>query len=185
MTRSKLRDFLAREAIRECLVRYCHAIDRADADALYALYWDDATDDHGPSYSGPARGFIEYARSTFEQSPRNVHLLGNVLIEFVEPSIAVSEAYFSAWQTKRTLDGEENTRHALGRFCDIFQLRGGEWKIWKRRLVMDLYQSGSRMQLADEVQFNGFVPIGAPWRSDTFSEVVAEARLLSTTATAL
>uniref|UniRef100_UPI001952E840 nuclear transport factor 2 family protein n=1 Tax=Stenotrophomonas maltophilia TaxID=40324 RepID=UPI001952E840 len=55
-----LQALLDKDAIRECLYRYCRGIDRQDEDALRASYWPDATDRHGP-YSGSADGFIAWA----------------------------------------------------------------------------------------------------------------------------
>ena len=37
----ELQDLVAREAIRDCLYRYCRGIDRADAEMLRSAYWPD------------------------------------------------------------------------------------------------------------------------------------------------
>ena len=41
-----LQSLLDREAIRDCLLRYCRGIDRCDEEALRSAYWEDATDCH-------------------------------------------------------------------------------------------------------------------------------------------
>lgn len=41
-----------REQIREVIARYCRAVDRAMIDDAKAVYFDDATEDHGV-YRGP------------------------------------------------------------------------------------------------------------------------------------
>ena len=69
-----------REAIRECLYRYCRGIDRLDEAALRSAYWPDATDRHGP-YQGSAAGFIDWALAKLQGGGRLVHFLGNILIE--------------------------------------------------------------------------------------------------------
>ena len=47
MSATDLQALLDREAIRDCLYRYCRGIDRADEAALRSAYWPDATDCHG------------------------------------------------------------------------------------------------------------------------------------------
>ena len=44
---SKIRNEVAdREAIRECLYRYCRGVDRLDADMVRSAYWPDVVDTH-------------------------------------------------------------------------------------------------------------------------------------------
>ena len=52
-----LQALLDREAIRDCLNRYCRGIDRADEELLRGVYWPDARDSHG-AYVGTASGFV-------------------------------------------------------------------------------------------------------------------------------
>lgn len=40
-----VQELLDREAIRDCLTRYAHAVDRGDEAMLRAVYWPGATDD--------------------------------------------------------------------------------------------------------------------------------------------
>ena len=57
MSQGKITELLDREAIRDCIYRYCRGVDRADEASLRGAYWPDATDQHGP-YSGPVEGFF-------------------------------------------------------------------------------------------------------------------------------
>ena len=41
-----LAELADREAIRDCLHRYCRGVDRCDEDMLRSAYWEDAHDDH-------------------------------------------------------------------------------------------------------------------------------------------
>lgn len=50
-----LKRLVDKEAIRDCLYKYCRGIDRADERRLRSTDWPDGTDDHGP-YSGPVMG---------------------------------------------------------------------------------------------------------------------------------
>ena len=70
-----------REAIRDLLFRYCRAVDRRDFVALRALYHDDAVDEHGGMFAGPAHEFLE--RLPAIMAPMEVvwHMTGNMLIE--------------------------------------------------------------------------------------------------------
>jgi hypothetical protein len=58
---------LDKEAIRDCLMRYCHGIDRCDEDLVRRVYWPGATDDHG-MFSGPASDFC---RCDYADAPQD------------------------------------------------------------------------------------------------------------------
>ena len=51
-----------REAIRDCLYRYCRGVDRCDEQMLRSAYWEDAYDDHsGRAARGdPGRRVLEH-----------------------------------------------------------------------------------------------------------------------------
>ena len=68
VSHEKIAELVDREAIRDCIYRYCRGVDRADEAALRSAYWPDAIDQHG-SYSGPVEGFFEWANG----SSRAVH----------------------------------------------------------------------------------------------------------------
>lgn len=77
----RLTELLDREAIRDCMYRYCRGIDRADEGALRSAYWPDALDQHG-RYSGPVEGFFATVREGSKAAPRNIHQVSNILIAF-------------------------------------------------------------------------------------------------------
>jgi hypothetical protein len=77
-TPGTLQGLLDREAIRDCLYRYCRGIDRLDEESLRSAYWPDATDRHG-AYDGSAAA-VEPLRN-LQAAGRIVHLLGNIMIE--------------------------------------------------------------------------------------------------------
>ncbi len=101
-----IQSLLDREAIRECIFRYCRGIDRIDEAALRASYWPDATDRHGP-YQGTATQFIEAALPKLREGGRMIHHVGNLSIELRGLQAAV-ETYFLAWQRDRRADGSEH-----------------------------------------------------------------------------
>ena len=108
-----LQSLLDREAIRECVFRYCRGIDRLDEAALRASYWPDATDCHG-AYRGSATGFVDAALKSLPKAGRMIHHVGNLSIELRGRHHAAVETYFLAWQRDRR-----------GGVADIHDLQAG------------------------------------------------------------
>ncbi|MBP1884820.1 nuclear transport factor 2 family protein [Sinorhizobium mexicanum] len=165
MDHKKIVELLDREAIRDCLYRYCRGIDRADEAALRSSYWPDAYDNHG-AYAGSAEGFIEFALGVFKTEPRNIHQITNVLIEFIGPGEAAVESYFTALQ--RGPDGGRTIRQVLlcGRYCDLFQKREGEWRIAERTVVYDWLEEQSPQTASEIERFGLRRPIGVSHPDD-------------------
>jgi hypothetical protein len=128
---AKLIELLDRQAICDCIYRYCRGIDRADEATLRSAYWPDATDRHG-IYSGPVEGFFLWAREVFRSGARNIHQVGNILIEFVGPMRAAVETYFLALQRGPGKDGVVRQFFVAGRYCGLFEKRYGEWRVARR-----------------------------------------------------
>jgi hypothetical protein len=160
---SSLQHLLDREAIRECLYRYCRGIDRADEEALRSAYWPDATDCHG-AYSGSAAGFIEQALSKLRAGGRRVHTICNVSIELDGDQAAV-ESYFLALQTSAENPGGQT--FLAGRYVDRFEARQGEWRVAARTVVYDWIEERDRPELLQgDALFGRRLPAGSPWPSD-------------------
>lgn len=141
-----LRALLDKEAIRECLFRYCRGVDRADEELLRSAYWTDAFDSHG-AYVGPAEGFIAQALPRLRSGGRGVHQVSNVLIELHGDRAAV-ESSFLALQTNAAAPALET--FLCGRYLDRFERRGGEWRIAQRTVVYDWIEERTRPELAQE-----------------------------------
>ena len=165
MDQAKLTELMDREAIRDCLYRYCRGIDRADEAALRSAYWPDAIDRHGV-YSGPAQGFIDFALEAFKAMPRNVHQISNILIEFRSASDARVESYFNALQRGPGKDGAVRQFLLAGRYCDAFQKRGEEWRVAHRTVVYDWVEEQTPPEGPDEARFGPRKPAGAPYPDD-------------------
>ncbi len=164
---------LDREAIRECIFRYCRGIDRADEASLRASYWPDATDRHGP-YQGTAEAFIEAALLKLRTGPRMIHHVGNLSIELRGLRAAV-ETYFLAWQRDRRPDGSEHETFLAGRYVDRFEKRGDEWRVAARVVVYDWVQPMGAAPTAPEGErFGPRVPIGAMKPDDPWYALLAE-----------
>jgi hypothetical protein len=138
-TDARLQQLLDREAIRDCLYRYCRGIDRRDEEALRSAYWSDATDCHG-AWVGSATGFIDAALEKLRTAGRMVHVLGNVLIELHGDS-AAAESYFVAFQEEPAAGGATQETLLCGRYVDRMEKRAGEWRIAARTVTYDWLRS--------------------------------------------
>jgi len=155
---AKMTELMDREAIRDCLYRYCRGVDRADEAALRSAYWPDAHDRHG-AYSGSADGFIQFAVEVFKTKPRNVHQISNILIEFRGAADACVESYFTALQRGPGADGLVRQVLLVGRYCDAFQKRGDEWRVLDRTVVYDWLEEQTPPESSDEERFGLRKPV--------------------------
>jgi len=162
---AKLAELWDREAIRDCLYRYCRGIDRADEAALRSAYWPDAIDQHG-AYNGPAAGFIDYALDAFKAGPRNIHQVSNILIERRSATDARVESYFHALQRGPGRDGKVRQFLLTGRYCDAFQKRGEEWRVLHRTVVYDWVEEQTAPEGDERQRFGPRLPAGQPWPAD-------------------
>ncbi|EHH14009.1 nuclear transport factor 2 family protein [Mesorhizobium amorphae] len=165
MGQTKITELLDREAIRDCLYRYCRGIDRADEAALRSAYWPDAHDNHG-AYCGSAEGFIQFALGVFKTGPRNIHQITNILIEFIGSAEAAVESYFTGLQRAPDESGEVRQTLLCGRYCDLFQKREGEWRIAERTVVYDWLEEQIPPAVLEAERFGPRQPIGAPHPDD-------------------
>lgn len=158
---------LDREAIRECMFRYCRGIDRSDAQALRSAYWPDATDRHGP-YSGSAAGFIDWALDKLKDGGRMVHQLGNISITLAGNGAAV-ESYFYAVQQDRDGAGQPRELMLWGRYLDRFERRGGDWRVAERTVVYDWIKASTLDDSDDDQRFGALrMPRGGRYPDDPY-----------------
>ena len=160
---------LDREAIRECLYRYCRGIDRRDEEALRSAYWPDATDRHGP-YQGSAAGFIDWALGKLKTSDaRIVHRISNPLIE-LQGDQALVESYFDAIQEETDAEGRPVEALLSGRYLDRFERRGDEWRILARTVVYDRMRHVITTQVLTAEAFGVRQPVGGQHPVDPLYE---------------
>jgi hypothetical protein len=168
-----LEALLDREAIRDCLHRYCRGIDRLDEEALRSAYWPDATDRHG-AYQGPAAGFIERALRNLKTAGRMVHMLGNIQIE-LHGDVAAAESYFLAFQ-EEAADGGARETLLCGRYVDRFEKRAGEWRIAARTVTYDWMRSTPLERPLVPEAFGVRQPTGGRRPDDPLYELLAALR---------
>lgn len=140
-----LQRLVDKDEIRDLMARYARGVDRADWAAVRETYHADAYDDHG-DYKGGIDGFIEFASSRTGGATQVMHFLGECLIEFASPDVAVVETYFF---TAHTLGPEAQRQYAAGdgrsavqlsqygRYVDRAERRGGVWRIAHRIVVFE------------------------------------------------
>lgn len=143
-----LQELLDREAIRDCLLRYCRGVDRCDEALLRTVYWPDATESHAMPGRAPinAHHFIERVLPKLRRMDQTQHFLGNILIE-TDGDAAGAETYFQAYHRLRD-NGMPRDALTAGRYLDRFERRGDEWRIRERVVVIDWFR-----ELADSADW--------------------------------
>ncbi|CAM3770679.1 hypothetical protein CCOS865_03131 [Pseudomonas reidholzensis] len=171
---STLEQLLDREAIRDCLYRYCRGIDRVDEQALRSAYWEDAHDRHG-AYDGPASGFIDGALSALKSFECSVHQITNILIELA-PNSALVESKFLALQRSPAPTGQPAQVLIFGRYADYFEKRQGEWRIARRTVIYDWVEEQPAVLKSINDRFGPRVPVGGRWPDDEIYKQLNSAR---------
>ncbi len=144
---------LARAAIADVLHNYAKGADRGDVSLIAAAYHDDAIEDHGGTFLGPAADYLAGMAKVLPTAPRMTHMVTNLLIN-VDGSRARAESY---WLTFSRREGAEPFDSlTMARILDKFEDRGHGWKIAHRRLTwewnheMPLAESWGRGQIAPD-----------------------------------
>lgn len=130
-----LETLIAKQDIHDCLMRYARGVDRADAALLKSCYHDDAIEEHGSTWSGPAHDYVDGAIPRLRKMGVLAHYVCNVSIE-LDGEQAYVESYvltFARFQK----DGQDFDTLTGGRIVDRFERRGGAWKVAHRKMAFD------------------------------------------------
>jgi hypothetical protein len=150
---AQVQELLDRQAIETTIKLYCRAIDRLDIDLLRSIYWPEGTDDHG-SFVGNAHEFADFIMTDLRKRVIDgMHAIMHSVIE-IDGKFATSESYYWAYQlcpggleAVTEFFGERYAdQHAAriddnhdffcgGRYIDLFEKRGNEWKVLKRKIT--------------------------------------------------
>lgn len=133
-----IRELLDREAIRDCIYRYCRGIDRCDAETLASAYWPGAIDDH-VFWKGTVEEFVPWVMPILRSRSQTKHSISNILIR-IDGDRANVESYFDAYERARLKDGTPNDIFVAGRYLDAMEKRDGEWRIGDRKVVLDWWR---------------------------------------------
>ncbi|WP_180000855.1 nuclear transport factor 2 family protein [Acinetobacter sp. YH12255] len=163
-TQTKLQELLDREAIRDCLYRYCRGVDNADLNALNSAYWEDAIDCHG-AYQGSATGFISTAMNSLKSAVVSIHQISNILIDY-QPDLCKVESKFFALQIYPDQNNNNLETQIWGRYADNFEKRNDIWKIAKRTVIYDWVQENKMQAISKEARFKLRQPVGCLYPED-------------------
>ena len=128
---------LDKQSITEVLHRYSRGVDRCDRAILATVYWPDAEDDH-ILFQGGGDALLDYLVGAV-QGMHTAHRVSNILIDFDDADRARVESYVWAYHNVPVASGREDVVFG-GRYFDQFERRDGEWRIAKRRVIMDYFQ---------------------------------------------
>lgn len=126
--------------IRDVMGRYARAVDRGEYEMLRTVFHPDGYDHHG-AYKGGVDGFIRWLQERFSDEAPMQHFLGNSLIEFANPDLALVETYYIAARPPKGAEAQESGGQYVvswGRYVDRFERRNGRWGVAYRRTVIDL-----------------------------------------------
>lgn len=130
-----LRELLDKQAIYELVMAYANAADRHDHVKMRALYWEDAIDEHGHFFTGPAQAFIDRLPEIQKDMAILHHNVTTVNLQLAGDR-AEGEVYLIAMHQVR---GAQRHYDVLigGRYFDQYEKRAGLWKFSRRSIVAD------------------------------------------------
>jgi hypothetical protein len=131
---AEIRDLAARRDIHKAVCNYMRGQDRLQPAIQRKAFHDDALVDCG-LFAGAPDAYVEFAQGFLAKLESSQHLIGQVDIE-VDRDVAYGEVYFLAWH-RVSEGGEPKDLIVCGRYVDEYARRDGEWRIAKRREIID------------------------------------------------
>jgi len=137
---SQLQMLVEKDAIRDVVLLYCHAMDRHNQELLAKAFWPESQLEYG-MFKGTG---AEFANSVFTWQIESgltatLHSVSNSLIRITGDE-AYGETYFNAYHRIKDASGKEHDNIVAGRYHDTFAKRANAWRILKRRIVFDWYR---------------------------------------------
>ena len=128
-------DVIAEAEIKDVHMRYCRANDRRDEDLMRGCFHADAVVELHEELD--VEKFIGLGRMVLGQYTVTWHNTGNQLVE-VKGDAAWAEHYtISSHRIARDEVGPERDFIVHGRYIDRMEKRGGEWRIARRKMIVD------------------------------------------------
>jgi hypothetical protein len=132
---AELQEMLDSHKIRKVLQNYCRGVDRRDQALLESVYWPDSVNDLG-IWSGPGQEFASFVIAALNEAyASTLHCIQQSSIQ-VNGSRAAADTYCTAFH-RAERDGVSSCDIALGRYVDLLEKRGDEWRILHRQLMME------------------------------------------------
>lgn len=136
MAGDRLGELCDKQDITEILYLYARGWDRCDEEALRACFFEDSVHAHG-GFKGLSQEFVTGGLERTKAVKSMTHMITNPMIE-LRGDRALSECSFFAHHRRAAADGPgEEDMFLKGRYLDIFERRGGVWKIASRTGLHD------------------------------------------------
>ena len=132
-----LQELLDRRAIDDLLARYCRTLDWLDDAGVAAVIWPDAEIDYG-FFQGTGEAFVPFVMKIERRSIRRWHSISNPIVRLAGDR-AEGECYGLAQSTNEH-DGRLVDTLFGGRYLDAYEKRNGEWRISRRKYLLDWTQ---------------------------------------------
>ncbi len=159
-TSEDLRALIDRDRIRHCLERLARGEDRRDGAMIKASYWPDSVTDYGV-FQGDFDAYYAWVIPGADAISNTQHVLGQSYIELAGEKARV-ETQVVSYHRVDMGEGDRDTCIG-GRYLDVMEQRGGEWRVAERTMLYDWYQDwGTSIDWAQGV-------MGLPFSQEHFS----------------
>jgi hypothetical protein len=133
---SEIKYAIDRAKVVECIARLARGEDRRDAALISASWWPDATYDYGVQ-SGDFPSYLAWVVPGADAIRNTQHVLGQSHIEF-DGGQARAETHVISYHRVDMGSGDQDTCIG-GRYLDLLEERGREWRIVNRTMLYDWY----------------------------------------------
>ncbi|MET0239054.1 MAG: nuclear transport factor 2 family protein [Sphingobium sp.] len=134
---AQLQALLAKDRICEAIARLARGEDRRDGDLIKAAYWPDAITDYG-MFAGDFDAYFAWVIPGADAIKNTQHMIGQSVID-LDGDSAKAETQVISYHRVDMGAGDLDTCIG-GRYLDIFEKRGEEWRIASRVMLYDWYQ---------------------------------------------
>jgi hypothetical protein len=144
-----VRTLIDRDHIRQCIERLARGEDRRSAEMISASLWPDSLTDYG-MFRGSFDEYLAWVVPGADAIANTQHVLGQTYIELGENAggadgnrRARAETQVVSYHRVDMGPGEgggERDTCIGGRYLDVLERRGGEWRIAERTMLYDWYQ---------------------------------------------
>jgi hypothetical protein len=136
-TSEELRKLLDRDSIRQCIASLARGEDRRNGAMIKAAYWPDSITDYGV-FKGDFDAYYAWVIPGADAIKNTQHVLGQTFTE-LDGDTARAETHVVSYHRVDTGTEERDTCIG-GRYLDVLERRGGEWRIASRMMLYDWYQ---------------------------------------------
>jgi hypothetical protein len=138
MMDTELANLLSRDAIRRAIETLARGEDRRDAALITSAYWPDSITDYGV-FKGDFDAYLAWVVPGAEAITNTQHVLGQSHIELTGTTAKVETQVISYHRIDYG-GGNEHDTCIGGRYLDVFEQRGGAWRIAARTMLYDWHQ---------------------------------------------